>query len=193
LGASEFAADILFERLRCIRAQPGQSFELLIAAGDALPFADRGGRWADGEALAREYYDLLVSMGGGHGVMLFDAELFLARFVSLQGRSAEADELFAALLDREQEVTTESRTYARLHLYVASHLRRNEEYAAAEAHLKNAERALADVRLGTLFANPDDVLAECVALYQAWEKPAEEAHYAALLEESLQMSVGLHE
>jgi hypothetical protein len=160
------------------------SVPLLGHIDDSLPILDRGGRWAQGEALAREYVAELRNYGGGHDDMLFNADLYVARFVSLLGRFDEAESLFDSLFAREAQ-TSDPRIRARLHLFYGSHLAQLRLFDGAEQHLDAAANLLDDVRQGTSNVNRDDVLSEFIALYKAWGKSERAAEYERLRHEVL--------
>src|SRR5262249_30251462 len=145
----------------------------------------RGGRWSEGEQLARELKERLVTIGGGHGPLILDAELSIARFVSLQGRMDEADQMFQTLLTREDEARENSQVLARMHLFYGSHLARQSQFEDAERHLQMAAGALDDIRQGTWSILPDDVITEFIALYQAWGKTDKVTEYLRLRDEAL--------
>jgi serine/threonine protein kinase len=191
-GDSASAAELQFKEIACVRQHlPGDAMALLVCIADAMPIIDRAGRWSEGEALAREYGALLQQLNGGHGAMLFSADLYVARFVSEQDRREEADALFAALFERRDEASAETAIFARLHAFYAAHLIKRAEFARAEEHLKVAESSLTDVRFGTTFVNPDDVIATFIALYHAWGKPTELERYEQLRQQSLATAIGM--
>jgi hypothetical protein len=80
---------------------------------------------------------------------------------------------------------------AQFHLFYALHQLKQHDFTAAEANLQTAAAAVDDVRLGTVFANPDDLVVGFIDLYEAWGRPAEAAEYRRLRDESLQMAIGL--
>ena len=174
-GDPAAAADLRLKILQCERPRL-DPVALVARISDSLPYLDRGGRWVEGEQLAREYSSTLQSLGGGHGAMQFSAELYIARFISLQGRLDDAEGLFAALRSREHEAADESPTVARLHMFYGGHLVRRGEYDQAEQHLQRAAQ-LIDIHHGSIDSNPDDLAAEFVALYQAWGKPDKMQEY----------------
>jgi hypothetical protein len=76
------------------------------------------------------------------------------------------------------------RVRARLHLFHGSLLWRRGAFEESEAELQAAVDALDDVRLGTIDANPDDVLIEFIALYEAWGKTEKATEYRRLQQEA---------
>jgi serine/threonine protein kinase/tetratricopeptide (TPR) repeat protein len=184
MGDSVAAADLKITRIGCAR-QGGDAMAVIVAISDALPILDRGERWVEGEALAREFLERLDAMGSGHGDMDFNAQTWIARFVSQQGRLQDAETLFQSLLARSETMNLDNRVRARLHLFHGGNLCRLGAYAQCEAELQIAADALPDFRLGTLNANPDDVLIEFIALYQAWAKHDLAHEYQALREQTL--------
>jgi 8-oxo-dGTP pyrophosphatase MutT (NUDIX family) len=151
---------------------------MLSALSDALRYLDRAGRAVEGETLARELTAALEGLGGGHGDMLFASELYVARFVSMQGRLDEAEPIFQSLIAREG--TSDRFSRARLHLFYGGQLARRELYEEAEHELSNAVELIGDVRLGTLTSHPDDIILEFIALYDAWGKPDRAEEYRRL-------------
>jgi hypothetical protein len=158
---------------------------VIVAISDGLPILDRGERWVQGEALAREFIDRLNAMGGGHGDMLFDAEIWVARFLSQQGRLAESQAMSQTLLARAEHADLSKNVRARLHLVHGSNLRRLGAMADAEAQLQTAADTVDDVHLGTRNLTPDDILIEFIALYSAWGKPERVQAYEALRQQTL--------
>jgi eukaryotic-like serine/threonine-protein kinase len=184
LGDSATAADQYLRIIECVRTQSASTVDMLSWIGSALPYLDQGGRWAEGEALAREFSAALRAIGGGHDDMLFNGDVYIARFVSLRGRHDEAEALFQALLPREREAD-DPQSRARLYLFYGSDLIRRGQYEQAEQRLRAAEDRLDDIRRGTDLSQPDDLIAEFIALYQAWGKPQKVQEYQALREQAL--------
>jgi hypothetical protein len=113
--------------------------------------------------------------------MGFAGELYLARFVSLQGRGAEAEALFQALLGRESEAARDAPTQARLHLYYGNHLAEQGAHEDAERELLAAAALLGgDLARGTGQASPGDMIDGFVALYRQWGRPDKVQDYEAL-------------
>jgi len=181
-GDSPAAADLILQRFAESR-DSDHSIPRVASIGYVLPILDRGGRWADGEALAREFSAELTRLGGGHDDMLFDADLAVARFVGLQGRDDEATSLFRSLESRLEDTSVGPRSRARYHLFCGSHLRAQGEFAAAEKELELAAAELTDIRQGTCRQNPDDVIVEWVELYDAWGKPEQAETYRKMLDD----------
>jgi len=183
LGRSAAAAELKLKRIECAR-QSSNDMALIVAISDSLPILDQGERWVEGEALSREFVETLNTMGGGHGDMLFDAEIWIARFVSLQGRLDEAEAMFQSLLARADAGPTAS-VRARLHLFHGSNLCRREAFDDSEAELQTAADALDNFRLGTRTTTPDDILLGFIELYTAWGKPDLAGRYQAMREQTL--------
>ena len=184
MGDSVAAADMEIKKIACTR-QSGNAMALVVSISDALPILDRGERWIEGESLAREFIDKLNGMGGGHGDMMFDAEVWTARFVSLQGRLDQAEAMFQSLLARAASVELGNDVRARLHLFHGSNQCRLGAFEESEVEIQNAADALEDFRLGTRNKNPDDVLIEFIALYTAWGKPEKADEYRVLRDKTL--------
>jgi tetratricopeptide (TPR) repeat protein len=184
LGRSQEAAEIHLNIIECSREHDNNTISLLSKIADALPFLDRGGRWIEGEALARELAAEMRNFGGGHGDMLIAAELQIARFVSLQGRFEEAELLFGPLLMRPQTDFNNVATFARLHMFFGSHLTHQGLHETAERHLQTAANALSNIQFGTTLANPDDLLLAFIDLYHESGQPEKAKEYQKLLNES---------
>jgi tetratricopeptide (TPR) repeat protein len=178
-GEANEPADLQLRTVECARQlAPSDSPLMLSALSDALRYLDRAGRAVEGETLARELTAALEGLGGGHGDMLFASELYVARFVSMQGRLDEAEPIFQSLIAREG--TSDRFSRARLHLFYGGQLARRELYEEAEHELSNAVELIGDVRLGTLTSHPDDIILEFIALYDAWGKPDRAEEYRRL-------------
>jgi serine/threonine protein kinase/tetratricopeptide (TPR) repeat protein len=184
MGDSVAAADLELKRIACAR-QRGNAMAFIVTVSDALPILDRGERWVEGETFAREFIEKLNAMGGGHGDMVFDTEIWVARFVSLQGRLLEAEAMFQSLLARAEETDLAANVRARLHLFQGSNLCRRGAFEEAEAEIQIAADTVSDFRMGTRNTNPDDILVEFIALYNAWGKPEKADEYHALREQTL--------
>jgi hypothetical protein len=180
MGDVSGAADLQMQLLDCTRARDGKSVALVVRLIAALPYLNRAGRFSEGEAVAREFGVLLREMGGGHGDMQIDGDLYLAHFVSAQGRLDEADALFGEILARRAQFTDEI-TSARLGLFVAHHVMRRGRLDEAQAHLVAARNALGDLARGTTPLHRTDLIEAFVALYRAWDKPDQAAEYERLL------------
>jgi non-specific serine/threonine protein kinase/serine/threonine-protein kinase len=180
LGDSASAAELTLQALESSRDQEN-AIVRISSINSALPILDRGGRWTEGESLAREFSAELTKLGGGHGNMLFVADLFMARFVSLLGRTDESNGLFKALQLRVGETADDHLVLARLYLYQGSHLRMQKSFDAAEKEIQLAATTVPDIRLGTSLLNPDDIIVEFIALYDEWGKLEKAAEYRAML------------
>jgi len=169
-GDSPAAADLMIRTIDCAR-EVENPLALMVAIHDALPYIDRGQRWREGESLTREYMASLENVGGGHGDLMFDARVWLARFISLQGQLHEADIMFQELFAQAQHAALQPHVRARLHLFHGSNLCRLGRYEDSEAELDTAANTISDIRYGTRMSTPDDILLEYIALYSAWGKP----------------------
>ncbi|MEP0846976.1 MAG: serine/threonine protein kinase [Phycisphaerae bacterium] len=181
-GEDDEPADLYLRRIECIRAHgEAARLALMSALADALPYLERAGRAVEGEPLAREFSVQMRRFGGDTA---FEAELYIARFVSMQRRFDEADELFQALMDRAGELS-HAHVRARLHLFLGQHLALQGRFDEAEQSLRSAAECLDDVRSGTRPTHPDDLLAAFLELYDAWGRPEPARGYARLREEAL--------
>ncbi len=183
LGHAEQSAELRLQSLECSRREA--PIVHVAELCDAIPMLDRGGRWAEGEQVARELVQKLEELGGGHGPMVLDAELAIARFVSLQGRTEEADGLFQVLLAREEEARAIANVFARMHMFHGAHLAGQGSYEQAERSLQLAADAMGDIRHGTWNSVPDDIIVGFIALYQAWGRPEKVDEYRRLQHEAL--------
>lgn len=165
--------------------QSDDALALLVSISDALPILDRAGRWTEGEALSQEMIERLEATGGGHGDMQFDAEVWMVRFVSLQGRGDAAETMFQSLLARADAADLTANVRARLHLFHGSNLYRLGKFEESETEIQTAADTLSDFRLGTRTVNPDDVLVEYIGLYRAWGKPQRAREYEIMREQTL--------
>ncbi len=182
LGDSPGAAELVLQRLEYSLVN-SDAITRVSQISSALPILDRGGRWVEGESLAREYSAELIKLGGGHGSMLLDADLNVARFISLQGRVDEAEPLFQSLMNRKGEAADDPLALARIHLFYGSHLRLQKLFESSEKELQAAASTVPEIRRGTSWFNPDDIIVESIALYEAWNKPEKAAEYRLLLKE----------
>jgi tetratricopeptide (TPR) repeat protein len=183
LGALDEAAIQGLREIECRRQE--EPILLVSTMTEVIPILDRAGRWSEGEQCARELAQEMAKLGGGHGPMVLDAELATARFVSLQGRQNEADRMFAELLIREDEARVDSHVLARMHMFYGAHLAKQGRFEEAEQQLQRAAAAIPDIRNGTWYWTPDDLIVEFIALYQAWGKPERVPEYERLQYEAL--------
>ncbi len=182
LGMYQEAADLQLKRLEYARAGNPNPISIIAKLADSLPYLDVGERWDEGERIAREYANELTNTPGHQDLSLV-ARAYVARFVSLQGRIEEANSLFDEVI---RETPTEAKidhSIAKVHFFFAQHQRLYGTLELAEKHLKLAEAALSDIRIGTCRANPDDVILEFIRLYDQWNRNSEKARYEALLRE----------
>jgi tetratricopeptide (TPR) repeat protein len=186
LGEHIEPADLLRQRIECLRAQTApNSVGILSTLSGALPYFERAGRAAEGEAVARELSAGLAQYGGGHGEMALVAEQYLAHFVSMQNRLDEAGPMFRGLLEREDQLREAPPGHARLHLFHGLHLARRGQFEQAEAELKRAVELIGDIHSGTWGSHPDDIVLGFIALYEAWGKPEELQKYQRMRDEML--------
>lgn len=180
MGAADEPAELFLRRIECIRRYgPPARVALISSITDALCYLERAGRTTEGELLARELSEAMQKFGGN---LAFAADLYVARFVSAQGRLDEAESLFDSLLAREEQVT-ETRVRARLHKFLGSHLMLRGRFEEAERELLITVAHLDDMRQGTLDTYPDDVVLAFIALYDAWGKPERVGEYQRLRDE----------
>jgi hypothetical protein len=184
IGEDREPAELYLKRIECTRRQGGPgSVALLSILHDALPHLDRAARAAEGEALARELGATLQSLGGGHGDMQLSAELYLARFSSMQDRLDDAETMFQSLFSRQAQAS--GVTLTRLHLFYAGQLARRGLFPQALEQLETVVERTGDIRAGTWRSHPDDVLLEYAALYNAWGKPEKADEYRRLRQEQI--------
>lgn len=180
MGRSQEAAELELNRIEFDRTGSNNLVSLISKISDALPYLDTGGRWTEGETLAREYVAVLDNLPG-HGNLQLAASGYVARFVSLQSRTDEAEELFQELLRQASKNTQVDNAHARLHLFYAKHLRTKQRYADAEHHLQLATSFVASILEGTCQTNPDDIVREYRDLYSDWDRPQEMAKFENML------------
>jgi len=163
LGEVDEPAALLLQRIECLRER-GQaaSVPLLSSMSDALPYLERAGRAAEGEALAREVAASMGHFGAEHA---FTAEMYVARFLSMQGRDAEAEALFSALRDLDADMPAVTRGCLRL--FLGLHLLARERLDEAERELSAAAACLPDLRAGTRPTHTDDLILAFVVLCEA--------------------------
>jgi tetratricopeptide (TPR) repeat protein len=183
-GESTVAADLMLAIITCHR-QAGRTMALVGTIHDSLPVFDRGDRWVEGESLAREYVENLVAMGGGHGDMTFDGEVWIVRFISLQGRLDEAEAMFQSLILRAETADLIASIRSRLHLFHGSNLRRLGSFDESELEIHRAADLMDDFRMGTRNITPDDILLEFISLYSIWGKPELADEYERMRKETL--------
>jgi tetratricopeptide (TPR) repeat protein len=185
LGEASEAADLILRKVACQQQRFGSDTpSTLSGISDALPFLDRAGLAVEGERLARQLH-VGLSQLGGHGPAGFNAELYIARFVSMQGRLDEAEPLFQSLLARAETEVNDG-PQARTHMFYAGQLARKGLFEEAEREMQRAVGLRGgDVRRGTWMAHPDDLLVEFIALYQTWNKPEQAAEYARMRAEMI--------
>jgi hypothetical protein len=129
--------------------------------------------------MSREVAAALRRLGGHAGSeMTFEADLYVANFVSMQQRLAEADGLFAGL-GVEVGRQTEARVVAIFHLFHGCHLMRLGRYEEAEAEMRYTEAWSKAANEGFRDPNPE-VRQAFAALYEAWGKPEQAAEYRAM-------------
>ena len=186
LGDAPGAADLALHNIECQRSS-GNPIVVLGTMYEAMPFLDQGGRWSDGEAIARETSEILREYGGGHGAMQIGADSHLARFVSLQGPLDEAQDMFDALLQRlaDGEAADDPNLAARVHLHYAGHLIKRGDLTGARNHLNTVESLTGDIRGGTFDTVSDDIIVEFIAFHQAASQPEQAERYRQMRAEVL--------
>ncbi len=182
LGMSKEAAELQLQRIEYARAGNPNPVSIVAKLGDSLPYLDAGGYWHEGERIAREYASQLYN-ASGHSDLLLVARAYVARFASLQGRIDEASSLFNEVISETPTETRIDHSIAKVHLFFAQHQRLYGTLELAEKHLKLAEAALSDIRVGTCRANPDDVILEFIRVHEQQNNSSEMAKYKALLRE----------
>jgi hypothetical protein len=133
--------------------------------------------------MARELIGLLERAAAGHPGMDWGPRIFLARFLSAQGRREEAEAAFESILAREEAIA-DPYDRAKLHLFHGSHLVALGEYETAEHSIAAAVALVEDLRLGIFRSHPDGVIVGLIALYEAWGRPDEADRYRRLQQES---------
>lgn len=180
LGDEREPAELHLSRIECLRQRAAADNPAFLGAvSEALRYLDRAGRAPEGESLAREVTGTLLKLGGGHDSMALVYELYVAHFVSMQGRIEEAEPMFRSLLARAEQLP-EHRARARLHLFYGSHLARRELFQEAEQQLGTAVELVRDIRVGTWNTHPDDIIVGFIALYGAWGKLEKVEEYQRL-------------
>ncbi len=90
------AADYCVKCIEMARRRAGfDNVEVIAHITDGLPMLEAGARFAEGEEYSRI---LLQRLGEGHGGSADKNQLYLARFLSGQGKTVEAEQLFAEVL-----------------------------------------------------------------------------------------------
>jgi tetratricopeptide (TPR) repeat protein/tRNA A-37 threonylcarbamoyl transferase component Bud32 len=136
---------------------------------DALHVLDAAGRWQQGEAYARILLDF-VGGGAGHaGSLAVRYRIYIARFLSAQRRSDEADDHFAQVLeagapDFDLQVFQD--------MAYGAHLSARGEFDAAEQRLVAAFQRMATPNVLLV-----PTMQELLRLYEAWERPDQAAHW----------------
>ena len=180
LGHDQEPADLFVDALGCLRQTLAPDNVVFLGTlSDSLRYLDRAGRAAEGEAYTRELISTLGRLGGGHDDLAQVNSMFLAGFVSAQGRLDEADLLFAPLIAAEGRIS-DPRTRARLHIFYGAHLARRADFDAAERELDAAAQALGDITRGTWDSHPDDLIFAYINLYNDWGRPDRAQSYARL-------------
>jgi tetratricopeptide (TPR) repeat protein len=185
MGEEDEPAELFLRVVACTRtAYAPDNIIFLGMLSDSLRYIERGRRGVEGEALARELSATLRKFSGSHGDMTYGPDLFVASFVSIQGRLDEADALFRPLI-AVADTQHEFRTSARAHLMFANHLIRCRRFEEAEIHLNAASAIVGDIRQGTWDSHPDDIILGYTNLYKAWNKPEKLPEYERLRAEAL--------
>lgn len=180
LGRDQEAAELTLKKLTCIRntTTPGNII-LIGALYQSLPFLERAGLGVEGESVARELIALVGPMGEARAGHLSSATNCLARFLTLQSRFDEAEEVFAVQFARIAGVAPNGRI-AWLHRWYGLHLAARGAFEEAKAELYEAVSAAGDVRAGTWYSHPDDLIVGFIELYQKWGHPEKVREYEQL-------------
>jgi serine/threonine protein kinase/tetratricopeptide (TPR) repeat protein len=179
LGESIEPAELQLHALDCDRQRYSADNPVWLSyTSTALRYLDHAAYATEGTALAQELTDALLRFSGGHGAATFLAELYVARFASMQNQLEEAEGIYQSLIAGEEQVGRADR--ARLHAFYGSHLVRRGLFEDAERHLNMAVTLVGDIRVGTWDTHPDDIIIEFIALYEAWEKPDQAEAYRRL-------------
>ncbi len=183
LGRFDESADLYKQIIECARSSAAPDpITLLSNLGDALKYFDRSGRAAEGESLAREGRALLSKFGGAHESIGIVFESYVAHFVSMSGRTDEAEPLFAALLARDESMPNEQ-LRSRFHGFYASHLARRGQFEQAERHLNQAMAIRGDDPPGSRDRLDDELVCRFIDLYKSWQRPDKVLEYQHLREQ----------
>ncbi len=170
LGQDQEAGALTLQKLNCVRNTTAPGNVVLIGAlFQSLPFLERAGLAVEGESTARELIALVRPLGEDRSGHLLSAGTCLGRFLSMQNRYDEAEAVFAAEFERAEAAGPNGRI-ARLHLDYGLHLAARGAYEDAEAQLLEAVRQAGDVRAGTWYSHPDDLMVGFIELYRKWGK-----------------------
>lgn len=180
LGQDQEAGALTLQKLNCVRntTTPG-NVVLIGALFQSLPFLERAGLAVEGESAARELIALLRPLGEDRSGHLLSAAACLGRFLSMQNRFDEAEAVFAEEFERAEGAGPNGRI-ARLHLNYGLYLGARGAYEDAEAHLLEAVRQAGDVRAGTWYSHPDDLIVGFIELYRKWGKKEKAREYEQL-------------
>lgn len=180
LGDEQEPAELFLRAIECARRMYGPENPVFLGTvSESLRYLERAERAREGEELARELSGSLRRFGGGHDDLALTPDLFIAGFVSMQGRLEEAGVLFGPLLEAA-EGQADARTRARVHIMYGRHLVRCARYKEAERELLLAAERVGDVLIGTWDSHPDDLILAFISLYEAWGKPDKAADYRTL-------------
>lgn len=147
LGEEVKPAELQLRVIECTRQiVDANSPSLLGVISESLDFLSGAGRATEGEALARELLAALRSYGAAHDFIDVTSELYIAHFVSMQGRLDGADALYNPLLSRIPDLTKGGEV--RAHALYGSHLVRCGRFEEAERSLLDAVEITGDVRRG---------------------------------------------
>lgn len=177
-------ADVACTRQRCSPGDP----VLIVEIFESLRYLERAGFPEKGEEFAREVIGVFPPSDGDHNRIGFEAEAYLGRFLSMQNRLDEAEEIFQALQLDEQNQQSYNR--ARLHLFYGYQLLRREKYSEAEQAFEEAVRHSGDVRNGTCKTHPDDIVLGYIALFEATGDQGRLVEYGRLRDESWALATG---
>lgn len=149
------------------RTGGADSILALSEMSDVLHVLDAGDRLAEAEEYARTLYARFGGELAHDADMPLRYRIYLARFLSRQGKLDEADEHFGEILAREAELKDEH-FFPRIDLAYGGHLAARGDFAGAEARLLSAYdrfKAAGEWRV--------PLHQELIRLYDAWARPAD--------------------
>lgn len=172
MDLADEAADVVLDRNACHAEKTRPDSPVRLGAlAESLTFLDRAGRAFEGEGIVTEYLDVLTRLNMGHGDMAFDAEVYLAHFVSRQERIDQAASMFDSLIANEESVAS-PQPRARLHLFYGLYLAKLGEFEQAEHEIAIAASCLGDCFPGQWSTCAIDMIYAWIELYDAWDNPA---------------------
>lgn len=169
------AAELALENIQSSQRRGGGSGDvfLLTEMSDVLHVLDAGGRLAEGEQFSRTLHDRLGGGDSHDNTLSKRFAIYLARFVSRQGRLDEADGLFAPILTME---ISDLDLQVFRDLAFGAHQTLRGQFADAERKLLSANGQMAE---------PNVLIVACrqelVRLYEAWQRPEDALRWRNLL------------